>query len=81
MADAIPPTVQRLDEQIGWYDKKSQRSQRRFKALKIIQLVAAGIIPLAVVFGIPSPEKVTAILGLVILVVEGLQQLNIKPIH
>ncbi len=76
MADAIPPTLQRLDDQIGWYDKKSQRSQNWFKALKIIQLVAAGIIPLVVVFGIPGPDKVSAVLGLVILVVEGLQQLN-----
>jgi hypothetical protein len=76
MADATLPTLQRLDDQISWYDKKSQHAQYSFKALKIVQLVAAGVIPLMVVFGIPGPEKITAVLGLVILVVEGLQQLN-----
>jgi hypothetical protein len=74
--DATPPTLQRLDDQIGWYDRKSQRAQRWFKALKIVQLVTAGLIPLVAVFVTTAPEKVTAILGLVILIVEGLQQLN-----
>jgi Protein of unknown function (DUF4231) len=70
------PTLQRLEDQIGWYDRKSQRAQRWFKVLKIIQLVSAGAIPLIAVFGAARPEKLTAVLGLVILVVEGLQQLN-----
>ena len=75
--DAITsPTLQRLDDQIAWYSKKSRRSQFWFKCLKIIQFVTAGLIPLIVVFGVPSPEKVSAVLGLVILIVEGLQQLN-----
>ncbi len=76
MADTTPPTIQRLDDQISWYDKKSRYAQYSFKALKTVQLVAAGIIPLIGVFGIPGSEKVTAVLGLIILVVEGLQQLN-----
>jgi Protein of unknown function (DUF4231) len=76
MTDATPPTLQRLDDQIGWYDKKSQYAQTWFKKLKLVQLVTAGIIPLLAIFSIPSSEKVTAVLGLVILVVEGLQQLN-----
>jgi hypothetical protein len=44
--------------------------------LKIIQLITAGVIPLLAIFSIPSSGKVTAVLGLVMLVVEGLQQLN-----
>jgi hypothetical protein len=76
MEDANTPTLERLDDQISWYDIKSQRAQKWFKALKIIQLVAAGAIPLVAVFGIGAPEKVTSTLGLVILVVEGAQQLN-----
>jgi hypothetical protein len=76
MNDPTPATLQRLDDQIGWYDRKSQRAQRWFKILKIVQLVTAGAIPLIAVFGVAGPEKLTAILGLVILVVEGLQQLN-----
>jgi hypothetical protein len=71
-----PVTLQRLDDQIGWYADKSLLAQRWFKALKVVQLVTAGAIPLVSVFGIAAPGKVTAVLGLVILIVEGLQQLN-----
>ena len=76
MNNTAPVTLQRLDDQIGWYAEKSQRAQRWFKALKIVQLVTAGAIPLVSVFAIGSPDKVTAVLGLLILIVEGLQQLN-----
>ncbi len=76
MESAIPITLQRLDDQIGWYDGKSQSAQRWFKVLKIAQLVIAGLIPLASVFPIPAPEKVASVLGLLILIVEGVQQLN-----
>jgi hypothetical protein len=76
MADATPQTLQRLEDQISWYDQKSQYAQFWFKALKIVQLVAAGTTPL-IAMAIPGPAgMVTAVLGLVILVVEGLQQLN-----
>jgi hypothetical protein len=74
--DPTPPTLQRLDEQIGWYDRKSQHAQWWFKMLKFIQLVTAGAIPLVAVFDVTAPEKVMAVLGFVILIVEGLQQLN-----
>ena len=76
MTDATSPTLQRLDDQIDWYDKKSQYAQTWFKRLKLVQLVTAGVIPLLSIFSIPYSDKVTAVLGLVILVVEGLQQLN-----
>lgn len=75
-AGETAPTLQRLDDQIGWYDRKSRNAQSWFKALKVVQLVAAGAIPLTAVFNFRSPEKTTAVLGLLILVVEGLQQLN-----
>jgi hypothetical protein len=76
MDETMPPTMQRLDDQIAWYDGKSRYAQRSFKALKIVQLVVAGAIPLITVFKLPSTGQATAVLGLVILVVEGLQQLN-----
>lgn len=76
MDETKPATLQRLEDQINWYDTKSQYAQRWFKALKIVQLVVAGAIPLITVFSPPFPEKITAVLGLVILVIEGLQQLN-----
>jgi hypothetical protein len=70
------PTLERLEDQIGWYDRKSRYAQRWFKSLKIVQLVTAGLVPVAAVFVTTGLEKVTAVLGLVILIVEGLQQLN-----
>ncbi len=70
------PTLERLEDQIAWYDRKSQRAQAWFKRLKIVQLVTAGIIPFLATFSIPYSGQATAFLGLVILIVEGLQQLN-----
>jgi len=76
MDDNPVPAMARLEDQIDWYDRKSRRAQRWFKALKVVQLVTAGLIPLITVFSLPAPDKLSAVLGLTILVVEGLQQLN-----
>ena len=35
----------RLKDQIDWYDKKSARNQGRYKGLKILEIVAAALIP------------------------------------
>lgn len=72
------PTQDRLEDQIGWYDRKSRNAQRRYKILKLAQVIIAGLIPLASVFPIPEPEFkwVTAILGLLVLIIEAVQQLN-----
>jgi hypothetical protein len=67
-------TLQRLDDQIGWYDAKSGQNQRRFKFLKGLQLVAAAAIPVAATLG--AHPAVAATLGAAIVVVEGVQQLN-----
>jgi len=67
------PTMQRLDDQIEWYDQRSGRNQRLFKLLKIVVITAAALIPfLAAVV----PAWVTGALGLVIAIAEGIQQLN-----
>lgn len=36
------PTEERLEDQIGWYDRKSQTAQRRYKVLKLTQVIIAG---------------------------------------
>lgn len=36
---------ERLDDQINWYDKKSQWNQKRYKILKIAEIIAASSIP------------------------------------
>lgn len=35
----------RLQDQIDWYDRKSLTNQRTFKRLKIVEIVAAALIP------------------------------------
>jgi len=39
-------------------------------------VIIAGLIPLASVFPIPRPQWVTAVLGLLVLIIEAVQQLN-----
>ena len=72
------PTQERLDDQIGWYDRKSQTAQRRYKVLKLAQMIIAALIPLASVFPVPAAEFkwVMAVLGLLVLIIEAVQQLN-----
>jgi hypothetical protein len=68
------PTMQRLDDQIEWYDKRSNSNQRTFKVLKVIVIAAAALIPLLA--GLPVPAWVMGALGVVIALTEGIQQLN-----
>lgn len=66
--------MERLEDQLGWYDRTSSRSQKRFKMLKIITLVLAGLVPVSAALDMPS--AVAAVLGFGILVAEGLLQIN-----
>ncbi len=68
------PTLTRLDEQIDWYDKKSMANQKYFKRCKIIEMISAASIPFTA--GFSAPALLTASLGLLIVIIEGLQQLN-----
>jgi hypothetical protein len=76
MTQAEHPTLQRLDDQIAWYDAASGRAQRWYKRLTTAKLFAAALIPLPVVLGIPNSEKVATVLALAILMMEQLQWLN-----
>ena len=64
----------RLEDQIGWYDKKSISNQRAFKALKVITIIAAATVTLSAAY--EAPPLLTAMIGAMIFVVEGLQALN-----
>jgi hypothetical protein len=67
-------TLDHLQDQIEWYDRKSGTSQKAFKYLKICTISAAALIP--VLAKINEMSSVTAGLGVFIVVLEGLQQLN-----
>src|SRR5215216_1524731 len=68
------PAQTRLEDQIAWYDRKSQHNQRWFKAVKICQLVVAAAIPVAAAAS--APTWLMGGGGAVIVVLEGLQQLQ-----
>ena len=68
------PTLQRLEDQINWYGRKSNYNQRVYKGLKVIEIVAAALVPLAA--GLHLPALLTGSLGVLIAVLEGLLQLN-----
>jgi hypothetical protein len=74
ITDTPNPTLQRLEEQIAWYDKKSGYNQRRFKILKISQIVAGALIPF--VSSVGAPAAVAGALGVLIVIFEGLQSLS-----
>jgi Protein of unknown function (DUF4231) len=70
------PIMGRLEDQISWYDCRSLRSQRIYKRIKVIEILAAAIIPLIAAFSIPHESLVTGGLGVLITVLEGLIHLN-----
>jgi hypothetical protein len=66
--------MDRVDDQINWYDRKSIASQRWYKRLKIAAIVAAALVPFAAGFG--ALAVLTGGLGVCIVILEGLQGLN-----
>jgi hypothetical protein len=75
-------TMERLDDQIDWYDRRSTRNQNYYKSLKLAVIVIAALIPLLSASPqIPFtqfevPRFVLGALGAAIAVIEGVQQLN-----
>lgn len=72
MPDA-DPTMERLEDQIGWYDRKSMSNQHTFKRMKVVEILAAALVPLFAGFNLPW---IAGGSGALIAVLEGLQQLN-----
>ena len=62
----------RLEDQIRWYDRRSQTSQWWYKRVKIVEFVCGALVPLMA----NIHANTTAILGAVVIVLEGLQHLN-----
>lgn len=67
-------TMERLEDQLAWYDRKSAYNQRWHMRLKLATLISAALIPLA--SGILTFPWVAGALGVLIVVFEGAQQLN-----
>lgn len=76
---ATPPgnvALERLEDQIEWYAARSRVNQKRFKLLKVVTIVSAAVIPVFTTSGVAHGAQVAAALGILIAIVEGLQQLN-----
>lgn len=68
----------RVDDQIGWYDKKSQKAQCWFKLLRGIEIISAAAIPIIAGFT-KEPFPVTLVVGLLgalIAVITSIVSLN-----
>jgi hypothetical protein len=75
MADDI--TLQRLDEEIAWYDRAASRDQLWYRTLKFVVIVAAALIPfLSGMEAIKPWPWLVGALGVLIAVAEGIQQVN-----
>jgi hypothetical protein len=71
--------LERLEDQLNWYDRKASWNERRFKRFKLGTLTFSVLIPLSAVAATrysTITAIVTATLGATIALLEGLQQLN-----
>jgi Protein of unknown function (DUF4231) len=68
--------MERLEDQIRWYDRKSMWNQRIYKRIKVAEIVAAAVIPFLVGFHAREFAWITGGLGVLVTVLEGLLHLN-----
>lgn len=69
------PAWQRLEDQEGWYDKKSVVNQKWYKRYKLVQIIFAGAIPIIALLPMTYTKFIVAILGALIAIIEAIQQL------
>ncbi len=70
------PIFARLEDQIDWYDRKSRSARRVYKRIKVVEILAASAIPFLAGLSFPRDKLVTAGLGVLITLLEGLLHLN-----
>ena len=68
--------MERLEDQIAWYDRKSLSNQKTYKRIKLIEILAAAAIPFLGVLKFSFMATVTGALGVLITVLEGMLHLN-----
>lgn len=73
---AAHPAWLRLEDQMQWYDNKSQRSQRWYKWLKLAQVALAVLIPVMSLLPADIAKWTMALSGTVIALLEAIQQMN-----
>lgn len=72
-APAVDPTLTRIEDQLGYYERTAARSQKNFRTVKVAQLTVAAAVPVAAAAG--ASAVLIAVLGALILILEGVQAL------
>jgi hypothetical protein len=80
VADAV---LIRLEQQIKWYGDRSSHCQRAYKRIKLIEIIAAALIPFLAALRVSEADSqtrfavgvLTAGLGVLITILEGVLQL------
>ena len=70
------PIFARLEDQIDWYDRKSRSAQHLFKRIKVVEILSAAMIPFLAAVPFAQDKLVTAGLGVLITILEGILHLN-----
>jgi hypothetical protein len=70
------PIVERLEGQIAWYDRNSLSAQRTFKRCKVVEIIAAALIPLLTGLRFSEAVWIAGGLGVVVTAIEGVVHLN-----
>ena len=74
---ANDPIIERLEDQINWYDRKSRSAQRIYKRVRWWRSFSrSAVIPLLAGLSFPHDKLVIAFLGVLITVLEGILHLN-----
>ena len=69
-------TLDRLETQIRWYDRRSRSNRALHKCFKGFIIAAAAIIPALTGSGARTGPQLAGALGVLIAALEGIQQLN-----
>src|ERR1700759_1253748 len=75
-AASVDVIMQRLEDQISWYSAKSRDAHRMYRRLKMIEIIAAALIPFVAGLHFPYVAMMTGGLGVLVTVIEGLIHLN-----
>ncbi len=70
------PIYARLEDQIDWYNRKSSAAQRTFKRIKVVEILAAAMIPFLAGITFLHDKLAIAGLGVLITILEGFLHLN-----
>ena len=80
----IDPIIERLEDQISYYDTKSSRCQKSYKGIKLVEIISAALIPFLAALHVADTHDyvkaafaiATALLGVLITILEGVLQLQ-----